>query len=77
MIYHCGAVRVLQTSLYILPQVMKVHDLIVLKLVFVEAHLLVVNLLEALGPLIRLRQKLQALETLRQVAVLIKSTRFC
>ena len=77
MIYHCGAVRVLQAPLYILPQVMKVHDLIVLELVFVEAHLLVVNLLEALGPLIRLRQKLQALETLWQVAVFIKSTWFC
>ena len=77
MIYHCGAVRVLQAPLHVLPQVMKVHDLIVLELVFVEAHLLIMNLLEALGPLIRLCQKLQALETLRQVAVLIKSTRFC
>ena len=58
MIYHCGAVRVLQASLHILPQVMEVHDLIVLKLVFIEAHLLVVDLFEALGPLIRLCQKL-------------------
>ena len=77
MIYHCGSIRVVQTSLDILPQVMEVHDLIVLKLVFVEAHLLVVNLFEALGPFIWLGQKLQALETLRQVAVFIKSTRFC
>ena len=77
MIYHCSAVRVLQASLHILPQVMEVHDLVVLKLVFIEAHLLVVDLLEALGPLIWLCQKLQALETLRQMPVFIESTRFC
>ena len=77
MIYHCGAVRVLQTPLNVFPQVMEVHDLIILKLVFVEAHLLVVNLLEALSPLIGLCQKLQALETLWQIPVFIKSTRFC
>ena len=51
---------------------MEVHDLVVLELVLVEAHLLPMDLLEALRPLIRVGKELQTGETLGHVTVLIK-----
>jgi len=56
MFYNSCAIGVTQTTLNILPKIMEVHDLVVLKLVLIDTHLLVVDLLEACGPLIRLCQ---------------------
>ena len=51
-----GAILVGQSSLYVLPQVMEVHDLVVLKLVLIDTHLLIVDLFEAIGPFVWLCQ---------------------
>ncbi len=54
-----GPVFIGQSALNVLPQVMKVHYHIVLKLVVVEAHLLLVDLFLACGPNFRLCQQLE------------------
>ena len=55
MFYQRGAIRLTEAALDIFPQVMEVHNLVVLELVLVDTHLLVVHLLKTVGPFIRLR----------------------
>ena len=54
---HC-AIRIFQSALNILPYIVEVHNLVVLEFVFVNAHLLPMNLLEALSPFVRVGQEL-------------------
>jgi hypothetical protein len=54
-----------QSSLDVLPQVMEVHDLVVVKLFFIQSHLLLVELLLLDCPVLRIGHELETVEIFR------------
>ena len=49
---HRGPISISEASLNILPEVVEVHDLVVVELFLVEVHLLLVDLLLTVDPLV-------------------------
>ena len=50
---HSSPIGVGKASLHILPEVVEVHNLVVVELLLVEVHLLLIDLFLALNPLVR------------------------